>query len=78
MVPWWFLFVQLISIIFVSSTQLNSIEHSLIVCRTLINQYGHLLSLEPKRVPGNAASSKFSEALARAWAEFNVDRFGML
>jgi len=41
--------------------------------RTLINQYGHLLSLEPKRVPGNAASSKFAEALARAWAEFNVD-----
>ncbi|RLN29822.1 glutathione synthetase, chloroplastic-like isoform X1 [Panicum miliaceum] len=44
--------------------------------RTLINQYGHLLSLEPKRVPGNAASSKFAEALARAWAEFNVDRDG--
>ncbi|CAL4906309.1 unnamed protein product [Urochloa decumbens] len=41
--------------------------------RTLINQHGRLLSLEPKRVPGNAASSKFAEALARAWAEFNVD-----
>jgi len=41
--------------------------------RSLINQYVHLLSLEPKRVPGNAASSKFAEALARAWAEFNVD-----
>ena len=46
--------------------------------RSLINQYVHLLSLEPKRVPGNAARSKFAEALARAWAEFNVDRFGML
>ncbi|CAN6329255.1 unnamed protein product [Urochloa humidicola] len=41
--------------------------------RTLIDQHGHLLSLEPKRVPGNAASSKFAEALARAWAEINVD-----
>ncbi|TKW28977.1 hypothetical protein SEVIR_3G365000v4 [Setaria viridis] len=41
--------------------------------RTLINQYGRVLSLEPKRVPGNAASSKFAEALARAWTEFDVD-----
>ncbi|WVZ90457.1 hypothetical protein U9M48_036758 [Paspalum notatum var. saurae] len=41
--------------------------------RTLINQYGYLLSLEHKRVPANAASSQFAEALARAWAEFNVD-----
>nr|CAB3466053.1 unnamed protein product [Digitaria exilis] len=41
--------------------------------KTLINHYGHFLSLEPKRVPGNAASSKFAEALAKAWAEFNVD-----
>ncbi|CAN6356316.1 unnamed protein product [Urochloa humidicola] len=41
--------------------------------RTLINQHGHLLSLEPKRVPGNAASSKFAEALASAWVEVNAD-----
>ncbi|GJN34887.1 hypothetical protein PR202_gb23589 [Eleusine coracana subsp. coracana] len=43
-------------------------------CRTLINQYGNLLSLDPKRVPSNAASSQFAEALAKAWAEYNVER----
>ncbi|TVU49990.1 hypothetical protein EJB05_01339 [Eragrostis curvula] len=42
--------------------------------RTLINNYGNLLGLDPKRVPSNAASSKFAEALAKAWAEFNVER----
>ncbi|KAL6643659.1 hypothetical protein ACP70R_018425 [Stipagrostis hirtigluma subsp. patula] len=41
---------------------------------TLISQYGKLLSLDPKRVPTNAASRQFAEALAIAWAEFNVDR----
>ncbi|KAL6623314.1 hypothetical protein ACP70R_033193 [Stipagrostis hirtigluma subsp. patula] len=41
--------------------------------RTLINHYGNLLSLDPRRVPANVASSQFAEALARAWAEFNVD-----
>ncbi|KAK3136676.1 hypothetical protein QOZ80_5BG0440820 [Eleusine coracana subsp. coracana] len=41
--------------------------------RTLINQYGNLLSLDPKRVPSNAASSQFAEALAKAWAEYNVE-----
>jgi glutathione synthase len=50
----------------------------LLLCRTLINQYGNLLSLDPKRVPSNATNSKFAEALAKAWAEFNVDRFDML
>ncbi|KAG8048838.1 hypothetical protein GUJ93_ZPchr0009g783 [Zizania palustris] len=41
--------------------------------RTLINQYGKLFCLDSKRIPGNAASSRFAEALARAWHEFNVD-----
>ncbi|PWZ34337.1 hypothetical protein Zm00014a_025173 [Zea mays] len=46
--------------------------------RSLIKQYGTSLSLEHKRVPANAASTQFSEALAQAWSEFNIDRFGML
>ncbi|KAM0913042.1 hypothetical protein ACQ4PT_012407 [Festuca glaucescens] len=41
--------------------------------RTLINQYGNLLSLDAKRVPGNEASRQFAGALARAWDEFKVD-----
>uniref|UniRef100_A0A453K138 Glutathione synthetase, chloroplastic n=1 Tax=Aegilops tauschii subsp. strangulata TaxID=200361 RepID=A0A453K138_AEGTS len=42
--------------------------------RTLINQYGNLLCLDAKRVPGNEASRQFAKALAKAWDEFNVDR----
>jgi glutathione synthase len=49
-----------------------------LLCRTLIKQHGTLLGLEQKRVPANAASTQFAEALAQAWAEFNIDRFGML
>uniref|UniRef100_A0A453K115 Glutathione synthetase n=1 Tax=Aegilops tauschii subsp. strangulata TaxID=200361 RepID=A0A453K115_AEGTS len=41
--------------------------------RTLINQYGNLLCLDAKRVPGNEASRQFAKALAKAWDEFNVD-----
>ncbi|KAL5672467.1 hypothetical protein ACJX0J_016773, partial [Zea mays] len=41
--------------------------------RSLIKQYGTSLSLEHKRVPANAASTQFSEALAQAWSEFNID-----
>ncbi|XBH90296.1 hypothetical protein VPH35_082004 [Triticum aestivum] len=41
--------------------------------RTLINQYGNLLCLDAKRVPGNDASRQFAKALAKAWDEFNVD-----
>ncbi|KAK1603095.1 hypothetical protein QYE76_017810 [Lolium multiflorum] len=41
--------------------------------RNLINQYGNLLSLDAKRVPGNEASRQFAGALARACDEFNVD-----
>jgi len=41
--------------------------------RTLINQYGNLLCLDAKKVPGNEASRQFAEALARACDEFNVD-----
>ncbi|KAL6842040.1 hypothetical protein ACP4OV_028019 [Aristida adscensionis] len=46
--------------------------------RTLINQYGNLLSLDSKRVPTNAANSQFAKALARAWAESNVGRSVMM
>jgi hypothetical protein len=49
-----------------------------LLCRSLIKQYGTSLSLEHKRVPANAASTQFSEALAQAWSEFNIDRFDML
>ncbi|XBH68223.1 hypothetical protein VPH35_096448 [Triticum aestivum] len=42
--------------------------------KTLINQYGNLLCLDAKRVPGNEASRQFAKALAKAWDEFNVDR----
>ncbi|KAF0888206.1 hypothetical protein E2562_013662 [Oryza meyeriana var. granulata] len=42
--------------------------------RTLIDRYGNLFCLDSKRVPENAATSRFAEALARAWDEFNVDR----
>ncbi|XBH90297.1 hypothetical protein VPH35_082004 [Triticum aestivum] len=41
--------------------------------KTLINQYGNLLCLDAKRVPGNDASRQFAKALAKAWDEFNVD-----
>jgi glutathione synthetase len=41
--------------------------------RTLINQYGNLLRLDAKKVPGNEASHQFAQALARACDEFNVD-----
>uniref|UniRef100_A0ACD5YLD8 Uncharacterized protein n=1 Tax=Avena sativa TaxID=4498 RepID=A0ACD5YLD8_AVESA len=41
--------------------------------RTLINQYGNLLCLDAKKVPGNEASRQFAQALARACDEFNVD-----
>ncbi|XP_066356177.1 glutathione synthetase, chloroplastic-like isoform X1 [Miscanthus floridulus] len=41
--------------------------------RTLIKQHGTLLGLEHKRVPANAANTQFAEALAQAWAEFNID-----
>lgn len=56
----------------------HDIDTKLLLCRTLIKQHGTLLGLEHKRVPANAANTQFAEALAQAWAEFNIDRFGML
>jgi hypothetical protein len=37
-----------------------------LLCRTLIKQHGTLLGLEQKRVPANAASTQFAEALAQS------------
>ncbi|XP_064988189.1 glutathione synthetase, chloroplastic isoform X2 [Musa acuminata AAA Group] len=39
--------------------------------RILLNQYGKDLGLDSRRVPGNTAVSRFAEALAKAWNEYN-------
>ncbi|KAJ8772032.1 hypothetical protein K2173_027209 [Erythroxylum novogranatense] len=39
--------------------------------RSLLKNYGELLGLDLKRVPENSAVSKFAEALALAWTEYN-------
>ncbi|WOL17747.1 glutathione synthetase, chloroplastic [Canna indica] len=39
--------------------------------RNLLNKYGNDLGLDSKRVPGNTAISRFAEALAKAWNEYN-------
>ncbi|WOL04530.1 glutathione synthetase, chloroplastic [Canna indica] len=39
--------------------------------RNLLNHYGKDLGLDSKRVPGNTAVSRFAEALAKAWNEYN-------
>ncbi|GLT78971.1 hypothetical protein SLA2020_504860 [Shorea laevis] len=41
--------------------------------RSLLNDYGNDLGLDSERIPGNAAVSRFAEALAKAWAEYNND-----
>ncbi|CAD6255948.1 unnamed protein product [Miscanthus lutarioriparius] len=41
--------------------------------RTLLNQYGKVLGLDPKRIPQNWAATQFAEALGKAWAEYNND-----
>ena len=43
-------------------------------CRTLLNQYGKVLGLDPKRIPQNWAATQFAEALGKAWAEYKNDR----
>ncbi|XP_073100259.1 glutathione synthetase, chloroplastic isoform X1 [Elaeis guineensis] len=39
--------------------------------RNLINHYGKDLELDSRRVPGNTAVSRYAEALAKAWNEYN-------
>lgn len=42
--------------------------------RYVLNHYGEDLKLDSTRVPKNMAASGFSEALAKAWKEFNNSR----
>uniref|UniRef100_A0A2N9HVW0 Glutathione synthetase n=1 Tax=Fagus sylvatica TaxID=28930 RepID=A0A2N9HVW0_FAGSY len=42
--------------------------------RSLLNQYGEDLGLDPKRIPSNTAGSHFVEAFAKAWTEYNNPR----
>ncbi|XP_010921962.1 glutathione synthetase, chloroplastic isoform X1 [Elaeis guineensis] len=39
--------------------------------KNLINHYGKDLGLDSRRVPGNTAVSRYAEALAKAWNEYN-------
>ncbi|XP_058077865.1 glutathione synthetase, chloroplastic isoform X2 [Magnolia sinica] len=39
--------------------------------RNLLNHYGKNIGLDSKRVPGNTAVSRYAEALAKAWNEYN-------
>ncbi|KAG6478232.1 hypothetical protein ZIOFF_061667 [Zingiber officinale] len=39
--------------------------------RNLLNHYGKNLGLDPRKVPGNTAVSRFAEAIAKAWNEYN-------
>ncbi|KAF5463466.1 hypothetical protein F2P56_019377 [Juglans regia] len=42
--------------------------------RSLLNHYGEVLGLDPKRIPGNNAYGYFVEAFAKAWTEYNNPR----
>ncbi|XP_021278111.1 glutathione synthetase, chloroplastic [Herrania umbratica] len=42
--------------------------------RTLLNEYGEDLGLDSKKIPSNTAVGQFSEALAKAWTEYNNPR----
>ncbi|OMP03574.1 Glutathione synthase, substrate-binding, eukaryotic [Corchorus olitorius] len=42
---------------------------------TLLNDYAEDLGLDSKRIPGNTAVGQFSEALAKAWTEYNNPRY---
>uniref|UniRef100_A0A5B6YI88 Glutathione synthetase n=1 Tax=Davidia involucrata TaxID=16924 RepID=A0A5B6YI88_DAVIN len=42
--------------------------------RNLINQYCEHLGLDSRKIPGNNAVSRFAEALAKAWTEYNNPR----
>jgi glutathione synthase len=39
--------------------------------RNILSHYGKLLGLDSKRVPVNTADSRYAEALAKAWSEYN-------
>eukprot|EP00262_Sarcandra_glabra_P019438 TRINITY_DN7324_c0_g1_i1.p1 TRINITY_DN7324_c0_g1~~TRINITY_DN7324_c0_g1_i1.p1 ORF type:complete len:559 (-),score=106.85 TRINITY_DN7324_c0_g1_i1:222-1898(-) len=39
--------------------------------RNLLKHYGKHLGLDSKRVPGNTAVSRYAEAIAKAWNEYN-------
>ncbi|XP_028081452.1 glutathione synthetase, chloroplastic-like isoform X2 [Camellia sinensis] len=42
--------------------------------RSLLNQYKEQLGLDSRRIPGNSSVSRFAEALAKAWTEYNNPR----
>ncbi|XP_041020792.1 glutathione synthetase, chloroplastic [Juglans microcarpa x Juglans regia] len=42
--------------------------------RSVLNHYGEVLGLDPKRIPGNNANGYFVEAFAKAWTEYNNPR----
>lgn len=42
--------------------------------RSLLNHYGKVLGLDSRKVPGNSAVSRYADALARAWTEYNNPR----
>ncbi|XP_020101793.1 glutathione synthetase, chloroplastic isoform X3 [Ananas comosus] len=39
--------------------------------RNLLNHYGKHVGLDSRKVPGNTAVSRYAEALAKAWSEYN-------
>ncbi|KAI3440408.1 Glutathione synthetase (GSH-S) [Psidium guajava] len=46
--------------------------------RSLLNHYGPTLGLDPRRIPTNAAVSRYAEVLAKAWIEFNNPKAAVL
>ncbi|AES82541.2 homoglutathione synthetase [Medicago truncatula] len=42
--------------------------------RNILSHYGKLLGLDSERVPVNTADSRYAEALAKAWKEYNNPR----
>uniref|UniRef100_R7W1Q9 Glutathione synthetase n=1 Tax=Aegilops tauschii TaxID=37682 RepID=R7W1Q9_AEGTA len=47
---------------------------SVLLVRTLLNQYGEVLGLDSERIPRNWAAIQFAEALGKAWVEYNNER----
>ncbi|XP_031276400.1 glutathione synthetase, chloroplastic [Pistacia vera] len=42
--------------------------------RSLLIHYGEQLGLDSKKIPGNSSVSRFAEAMAKAWTEYNNPR----
>lgn len=42
--------------------------------RNLLNHFGKQLGLDSRGVPGNTSVSRYAEALAKAWNEYNDSR----